>query len=82
MTGPLWFNERTGKVLTASRRYVKGKKTAEDLLSSLELNVWRRAEEPGKLTHKLMGGGNHQRGFTDLALRPPPAEGGSILVEL
>jgi hypothetical protein len=64
--------------------------------ASLQLNVWRRAEDPGKLTHELQGGGNNSNGFTalekqallhqhvgnDLALQPPPAEGGSILVEL
>ena len=66
MTGPLWFDQRSGQVLTASRRYVKGKKTAGDLSASLQLNVWRRAEEPGKLTHELVGGGQHARGFTAL----------------
>ena len=66
MTGPLWFDQRSGQVFTASRRYVKGKKTAGDLSASLQLNVWRRAEEPGKLTHELVGGGQHARGFTAL----------------
>jgi len=64
MSGPLWYNERTGEVLKASRRYHKSGKTAGDLSASLQLNVWRRAEEPGKLTHELVGGGQHARGFT------------------
>jgi len=53
MTGPLWYDQRTGQVLTASRRYVKCKKTAGDLAASLQLNVWWRAEEPGKLMYTL-----------------------------
>jgi hypothetical protein len=66
MAGPLWYNQRTGEVLKASRRYNNRGKTAGDLAASLQLNVWRRAEEPGKLIHELVGGGHNARGFTAL----------------
>ena len=66
MAGPLWYNERTGEVLKASRRSNNRSKTAGDLSASLQLNVWRRAEEPGKLIHELVGGGSNRNGFTAL----------------
>ena len=66
VAGPLWYDKRTGAVLKASRRYNIRGKTAGDLAASLQLNVWRRAEEPGKLTHELVGGGQNARGFTAL----------------
>ena len=42
--GPRWLDRRTSKVLQASRRYDRaGKsKTAGDLASTLQLNIWRR----------------------------------------
>ena len=49
MAGPLWYNQRTGEVLKASRRYNNQGKTGGDLAASLQLNVWMRAEEPGIL---------------------------------
>ena len=58
MAGPLWYNQRTGEVLKGSRRYNNQGKTGGDLAASLQLNVWRRAEEPGKLIYELVGGGH------------------------
>jgi hypothetical protein len=66
MAGPLWYNQRTGEVLKASRRYNNQGKTGGDLAASLQLNVLMRAEEPGKLIYELVGGGQNARGFTAL----------------
>ena len=68
MTGPKWNNPRTGSVLAASRRYDKCRlgKTQGDLAGSLQLCIWRRAEDPGRLTYRLVGGGTNKLGFTAL----------------
>ena len=70
MTGPKWnnLNLRTGSVLAASRRDDKCRlgKTQGDLAGSLQLCIWRRAEDPGKLTYRLVGGGKNMLGFTAL----------------
>jgi hypothetical protein len=68
MAGPKWYNQRTGSVLTAARREEKSGfgKTQGDLAGSLQLCIWRRAEDPGKMTYLLVGGGKNKRGFTAL----------------
>ena len=68
ITGPKWKNLRTGSVLAASRRDDKCGlgKTQGDLAGSLQLCIWRRAEDPGRLTYRLVGGGNNKTGFTAL----------------
>jgi len=68
MTGSKWYNQSTGLVLTAARRGEKCglDKTRGDLAGSLQLCIWRRAEDPGKMTYQLVGGGAHARGFTAL----------------
>ncbi len=58
----------TGSFLRASQCYdeVGKRKTAGDLASTLQLNIWRRAEEPGMLTYILVGCGSHYSSFTSL----------------
>ena len=41
-------------------------KTEGDLAGSLQLCIWRRAEDLGKLTYWLVGGGRHKTSFTAL----------------
>ena len=66
--GPKWYNQPTGSVLAAARRKETCGlgKTKGDLASSLQLCIWRRTEEPGKLTYWLVGGGTNKCGFTAL----------------
>ena len=68
IAGPTWYNQRTGSVLAASQREQdRGLgKTQGDLAGSLQLCIWRRAEDPGKLTYQLVGCGTHGAGFTAL----------------
>ena len=79
MTGPKWYDQRTGSDLTAARREEKCGlgKTAGDLAGSLQLCIWLRAEDPRKLTYFLVGGGTNKNGFTALEIplwfeRGPP----------
>jgi hypothetical protein len=59
---------RTESALAASRRDDKCglSKTWGDLAGSLQVCSWRRAEDPGRLTYWLVGGGGHQTGFVAL----------------
>ena len=55
-------------MLLASRRFdgSKSRKTKGSLADTLQCSVWRRAQNPGRMTHSFHGGGDHSRGFTVL----------------
>ncbi len=56
--------------MLASLRYngSKSRKTKGSLADTLQCNIWRRAQNPQRITHCLHGGFNHgqQNGFTAL----------------
>ena len=70
IAGPTWHQSRDGSVLLASRRYngSRSRKTKGSLADTLQCNIWRRAQNPHRITHSLHGGDNHgdHNGFTAL----------------
>ncbi len=69
-SGPIWRQSRDGAVLLAARRYIgsRSRKTKGSLADTLQCNIWRRAQTPHRMTHRLHGGDNHGKhnGFTAL----------------
>ena len=67
-SGPVWFRNKSKKVLLASRRHElsRRRKHAGNIADGLRCSPWRRAQEPGKQHHQLCGGDNHGQGITAL----------------
>ena len=55
-------------MLLASRRFdvLRSRKTKGSLADTLQCSIWRRAQNPGRMTHCLHGSGTHRNGFTAL----------------
>ena len=68
--GPTWRKPGQEFVLLASRRYdgSTSRKTKGSMADTLQCNLWRRAQTPGRMTHSLHGGNDsgHSNGFTAL----------------
>jgi len=71
LQGPTWRKSRDGSVLLANRRYYgsRSRKTKGSLAETFQCNIWRRAQAPNRLTHRLHGGDSsaNQNGFTALS---------------
>ena len=68
---PTWHQPRGDHILLASLRYdgSTSRKTKGSMADTLQCNLWRRAQNPHRMTHRLHGVGvshaNHN-GFTAL----------------
>ena len=73
--GPRWFKKGGRKLLLASRRSdaQRRRKTAGNISDGLRCCIWRRAENPAKMTHSLAGGGKHNNTGGYIALVHPNA---------
>ena len=56
---PKCRHSRMGTVLPASRRHdgSRSRKTKGSLADTLQCNIWRRSQTPGRMIHSLQGGG-------------------------
>ena len=65
-SGPVWFRNKSKKVLLASRRHElsRRRKHTGNIADGLRCSPWRRAQEPGKQLHQLCGGDKHGQGIT------------------
>ena len=70
--GPRWFRKGGRKLLFASRRSdaQRRRKTSGNIADGLRCCIWRRAENPAKMTHSLAGGGSHNTGGYAVLLHP------------
>jgi hypothetical protein len=59
--GPRWFRRGGRKLLLASRRSdeQRRRKTSGNISDGLRCCVWRRAENPAKMTHVIAAGGTN-----------------------
>jgi hypothetical protein len=72
-SGPHWFRKGRNKLLLAARRSdeTRRRETAGNIADGLRCCLWRRAEKPEKMTHRLAGGGYNCRGSPASASKRP-----------
>ena len=67
-TGPQWYNKHKTRLLFASRRHdrSRARKYAGNIADGLRSSPWKRAQDPGKMTHRLFGTNNNKRNCVHL----------------
>ena len=62
-TGPQWYNKHKTRLLFASRRHdrSRARKYAGNIADGLRSSPWKRAQDPGKMTHRLFGTNNNAK---------------------
>ena len=68
LAGPRWKRKNSNKLLLASRRHEasRRRKHAGNIADGQRCSPWHRAQTPGKMKHRLCGGGGNGNGCTSL----------------